>query len=121
MAPFTASTNTTRPTSDITYLANRPSRRNQILSLTAIIQTLRRLSTQRQRGLPAARHAPAASMQTAGRPREGPGGGTMAGNMAGNMERTMAGTKLDVSAGTASSIVRGGWPVSGPVGYRRWG
>src|ERR1700737_2057953 len=40
MAPLTASTNTTRPTNEMTYLANRPSRRNQILSLTPIIQTL---------------------------------------------------------------------------------
>src|SRR6476620_11659235 len=39
MAPLTASTNTTRPTSDTTYLANRPPRRNQILSFP-IIQTL---------------------------------------------------------------------------------
>src|ERR1700724_1865547 len=43
MAPLTASTNTTRPTSETTYLANRPSRRNQILSLTPIIQTLGRI------------------------------------------------------------------------------
>src|SRR5277367_3087164 len=43
MAPLTASTNTTSPTSETTYLANRPSRRNQILSLTPIIQTLGRI------------------------------------------------------------------------------
>src|SRR5258708_26411262 len=45
IAPFTASTNTTRPTSEITYLANRPSRRNQILSLTPIIRTLVRATS----------------------------------------------------------------------------
>src|SRR4029077_17955351 len=37
---MTASTNTTSPTSATTYLANRPSRRNQTLSLTSFIQTL---------------------------------------------------------------------------------
>src|SRR6478735_3507012 len=40
MAPLTASTNTTRPTRAMTYLANSPSRRNQILSLTPPIQAL---------------------------------------------------------------------------------
>src|SRR6059058_4236937 len=35
-----ASTNTTRPTSDMTYLANRPSRRNPILPLPSFIQAL---------------------------------------------------------------------------------
>src|SRR5437764_13563380 len=35
-----ASTNTTRPTSDMTYLANRPSRRDPILPLPSFIQTL---------------------------------------------------------------------------------
>src|SRR6266702_3645433 len=43
MEPLTASTNTTRPTSETTYLANRPSRRNQILSLTPIILPLGRI------------------------------------------------------------------------------
>src|SRR5437764_14270611 len=40
MEPLTASTNTTRPTSATTYLANRPSRRNPILFLTPIILPL---------------------------------------------------------------------------------
>src|SRR5579883_1720757 len=38
IAPFTASTNTTRPTRETTYLANSPSRRNQTFGLTPIIQ-----------------------------------------------------------------------------------
>src|ERR1700759_2933614 len=67
--PLTASTNTTRPTSAITYLANRPSRRNQILSLTAIIQILHGRLGPRRQAAPA--HAglgtASVSLQIAGR------------------------------------------------------
>src|SRR5205823_13865067 len=44
IAPLMANTNTTRPTSATTYLANRPSRRNPALSLTSFIRTLVRRS-----------------------------------------------------------------------------
>src|ERR1700744_3737356 len=74
--PLIASTNTTRPTSEPTYLANRPSRRNQILSLTATIQILVGRAARTTPGpFTAARPHPATSVQTSGRPRlRDPGG-----------------------------------------------